>query len=100
MEAPPTEQNALRATRRLIARIKCDACGGTRQAAAWRVLNSDDAQILEEDTEAPRESDLVLFRRWHRWRGTDAEAALEELKRRTRGHARELAEERDRRRRP
>jgi hypothetical protein len=93
LEAAPTERNALRATRRLIARIKSEACGGVRQAAARRVLNADDAQILQEDTEAQRESDLVLFRRWHRKRGTDPEAALQELRRRTVRHALDLAEE-------
>lgn len=93
LEAAPTEHNALPATRRLIARIKCEACDGVREAAAARVLNADDAQILEEDTEVQRESDLVLFRRWHRRRGTDPETALEELRRRTGGHARKVAEE-------
>lgn len=93
LEAAPTEQNALRATRRLITRIKCEACGGVRQAVAWHVLNADDSQILEEDTEAEQERDLALFRRWHQRRGTDSEAALEELRRRTDGYARELAEE-------
>jgi hypothetical protein len=93
LEAAPTEQNALRATRRLIARIKCDACGGVQQATAWHVLNADDAQIIEEDTEAQQECDLALFRRWHQRRGTDPGAALEELKRRTRRHALALAEE-------
>jgi hypothetical protein len=83
----------LRATRRLIARIKCEACGGIRQAMRWRVLNADDAQIIKEDTEAQHECDLALFRRWHQRRGTDPVAALEELRRRTEGHARELAEE-------
>jgi len=34
-----------------------------------------------------------LFRGWHRVRGTDPEAALEELRRRTESHVRELAEE-------
>src|SRR5215217_6522771 len=52
LEAAPTEQNVLRATRRLIARIKCEACGGARRATVWRILNAYDAQIIEEDTEA------------------------------------------------
>jgi hypothetical protein len=77
----------------VIARIKCEACGGVKQALTWRVLNAEDAQILEEDTEAQHESDLALFRRWHRRRGTDPGAALEELRRRTQSHVRELAEE-------
>ena len=93
LEAAPTEQNALRATRRLIARIKCEACGGVESATAWRVLSANDAQIIEEDTEAQRLGDLALFRGWHRGRGTDPEAALEELRRRTESHVRELAEE-------
>ena len=59
----------------------------------WRVLTAEDAQILEEDTEAQHESDLALFRRWHRRRGTDPGAALEELRRRTESHARGLAQE-------
>ena len=59
----------------------------------WRVLNADDAQIIEEDTEAQHERDLALFRRWHRRRGTDPEAALQELRRRMERQARELAEE-------
>jgi hypothetical protein len=83
----------LRATRRLIARIKCEACGGVRPATAWRVLNAYDAQIIEEDTEAQHECDLALFRRWHQRRGTDPGAALEELRRRTEGHARVVVEE-------
>jgi hypothetical protein len=83
----------LRATRRLIAWIKCDACGGVRAATAWHVLNADDAQIIEEGTEAQHECDLALFRRWHQSRGTDPGAALEELRRRTEDHARNLAEE-------
>lgn len=57
------------------------------------VLNADDAQILEGDTEAQYERDLALFRRWHQRRGTDPEAALQELRRRTESHARELVEE-------
>ncbi len=77
----------------MIARIKCEACGGVKQAMMWRVLTAEDAQILEEDTEAQHESDLALFRRWHRRRGTDPGAALEELRRRTQSHVRELAEE-------
>jgi hypothetical protein len=93
LEAAPTEQNALGATRRLIARIKCEACGGVRSATAWRVLNADDAQIIEDNTEAQHECDLELFRRWHRRQGTDPEAALEELRRRTEGHAQALAKE-------
>jgi hypothetical protein len=93
LKAAPTEQNALRATRRLIARMKCEACGGIRRAMRWRVLNADDAQILEGDTEAQHESDLALFREWHQKRGTDPESALQELRRRTESHARELAEE-------
>jgi hypothetical protein len=93
LEAAPTEQNVLRATRRLIARIKRDACGGVRPATAWRVLNADDAQIIEEDTQAQQECDLALFRRWHQRRGTDPGVALEELRRRTGRHALELAEE-------
>jgi hypothetical protein len=91
LEAAPTEQNVLRATRRLIARIKCDACGGVGRATAWRVLNADDAQILEEDSEAQRDGDLALFKRWHRRRGTDPVAALEELRQRTGRHALDLA---------
>ena len=59
----------------------------------WRVLNADDAQIIEEDTAAQHERDLALFRRWHRRRGTDPEAALQELRRRMERQARELAEE-------
>jgi hypothetical protein len=31
----------------------------------WRVLNAEDAQIIEEDTEAQHERDLALFRGWH-----------------------------------
>ncbi len=34
LKAAPTEQNTLRATRRLIARIKCEVCGGVEMAAA------------------------------------------------------------------
>jgi hypothetical protein len=93
LKAAPTEQNALRATRRLIARMKCEACGGIRQAVRWRVLNADDAQILEGDTEAQYERDLALFRGWHQKRGTDPESTLQELRRRTESHACELAEE-------
>lgn len=102
LEAAPTEQNALSATRRLIARIKCEACGGVRQAEARRVLNADDAQILEEDTEAQQERDLALFRRWHQRRGTDPEAALGELRQRMGGRASKLAAKngRDRRVQP
>jgi hypothetical protein len=73
--------------------MKCEACGGIRQAMRWRVLNADDAQILEGDTEAQHECDLALFRGWHQKRGTDPESALQELRRRTESHARELAEE-------
>ena len=93
LKAAPTEQNALRATRRLIARMKCEACGGIRQAMRWRVLNAGDAQILEGDTETQHESDLTLFRGWHLKRGTDPESALQELRRRTEKHARGLVEE-------
>ena len=93
LEAAPTEQNALRATRRLIARIKCEACGGVPQAIAWRVLNADDAQIIDEDTLAQQECDLALFRRWHQRRGTDPGVALNELRRRTGLHALHVAEE-------
>ena len=64
-----------------------------RQATAWHVLNADDAQILEEDTEAQREGDLALFRRWHQRRGSDPASALEELRRRTGRHALDLAKE-------
>jgi hypothetical protein len=92
LEAAPTEQNVLRATRRLIARIKCEACGGVRRATVWRVLNAYDAHIIEEDTEAQHECDLALFRRWHQKRGTDPVAALEELGRRTEGHTRDVVE--------
>jgi hypothetical protein len=62
-------------------------------ATAWRVLSANDAQIIEEDAEAQRLGDLVLFRGWHRRRGTDPEAALQELRRRTESQVRELAEE-------
>lgn len=93
LEAAPTEQNALRATRRLIARIKCEACGGVRQATVWHVLNAEDAQIIEEDSEAQQERDLTLFQRWHQGRGTDPGVAFEELKQRTGGQARNLIEE-------
>jgi hypothetical protein len=57
------------------------------------VLNAEDAQIIEEDTAVQYEWDLALFRRRHQRRGTDPEAALEELRRRTESHARGLAEE-------
>src|SRR3712207_9105739 len=50
LEAAPTEHNALPATRRLIARIKCEACGGVRQAEAWRALHAGGARILREGT--------------------------------------------------
>jgi hypothetical protein len=93
LEAAATEENALRAARRVIARIKCETCGGVRAARKWGVLNADDAQILEGDTAAHYERDLALFRRWHQKRGTDPEAALEELRRRTESHARGLAQE-------
>jgi hypothetical protein len=63
-----------------------------RAATAWHVLNADDAQIIEEGTEAQHECDLALFRRWHQKRGTDPGAALEELRRRTEDHVRNLAE--------
>jgi hypothetical protein len=56
------------------------------------ILNAEDAQILQEDTEAQREGDLALFRGWHEKRGRDPELALEELRRRTESHAHELAE--------
>ncbi len=75
LKAAPTEQNALRATRRMIARIKCEVCGGVQMAEAQRL------------------GDLALFRGWHRRRGTDPEAALQELRRRTESHARKLAKE-------
>ena len=93
LKAAPTEQNALRAVRRLIARIKYEVCGGVEMAAARRVLSANDAQIIEEDTEAQRQGDLALFRGWHRRRGTDPEAALRELRQRMESHARKLAEE-------
>jgi hypothetical protein len=64
-----------------------------RPATAWHVLNADDAQIIEEYTEAQHERDLALFRRWHQRHGTDSGAALEELRRRTEDHARDLAGE-------
>jgi hypothetical protein len=59
----------------------------------WGVLNAEDVQILQEDTEAQHERDLALFWRWHRKRGTDPESALQELRRRTESHARGLAQE-------
>ena len=90
----------MRATRRLIARTKCEVCGGVRSATAWHVLSADDAQIIEEDTEAQGQGDLALFRGWHRRRGTDPEAALRELRQRTQSHARKLAEENGRSRGP
>jgi hypothetical protein len=93
LEAAPTEENALRAVRRLIARIKCEVCGGVGAARKLGVLNAEDAQIIEEDTEAQYERDLALFWRWHHKRGTDPEAALQELRRRTESHARGLAQE-------
>jgi hypothetical protein len=64
-----------------------------RAARKWGVLNADDAQIIEEDTAAQYERDLALFRGWHHKRGTNPEAALEELRRRTESHARGLAQE-------
>jgi hypothetical protein len=48
------------------------------------LLNAEDAQIIEEDTEAHYERDLALFWRWHRKRRTDPEFALQELRQRTR----------------
>ncbi len=57
------------------------------------VLSANDAQIVEEDTEAQRQSDLRLFTGWHRRCGTDPDVALLELRRRTESYARELAEE-------
>jgi hypothetical protein len=98
LEAALTEQNTIRATRRIIARMKCETCGGVEPAMKWHVLNADDTQIVEEDTEAQRQGDLALFRRWHRRRGTDPGAALEELRQRTESHVRELAEENERNR--
>jgi hypothetical protein len=77
----------------MIARIKCDACGGVRQATTRRVLNADDAQIVEEDTAAQQERDLTLFRRWHQRRGTDPGVALEELRQRTGRRVLHVAEE-------
>jgi hypothetical protein len=59
----------------------------------WQVLNAEDAQIIEEDTEAQYERDLALLWRWHRKRRTDPEFALQELKQRTERHVRKLAEE-------
>jgi hypothetical protein len=73
--------------------MKCEVCGGAMEARKWGVLNADDAQIIEEDTAAQYERDLALFRAWHQGRGTDEESALQELRRRTESHARELAEE-------
>ncbi len=64
-----------------------------------QVLNAEDAQIIEEDTEAQYERDLALYWRWHRKRGTDPEFALQELRQRTERHIRELAEENGRTRR-
>jgi hypothetical protein len=77
----------------LIARIKCEVCGGVGAARKWGVLNAADAQIIEEDTAAQYERDLALFWRWHHKRGTDPEAALQELRRRAESHARGLAQE-------
>jgi hypothetical protein len=93
LEAAPTEENALRAARRLIARIKYEASGGVGAAMRSRILNAADAQILQEDTEAQHERDLALFWRWHHKRGTDPESALQELRRRAESHARGLAQE-------
>jgi hypothetical protein len=62
-------------------------------ARKWGVLNAHDAQIIEEDTVAQYERDLALFRGWHHKRGTNPEAALQELRRRTESHARGLAHE-------
>jgi hypothetical protein len=56
------------------------------------LLNAEDAQIIEEDTEAQYERDLALFWRWHRKRGTDPGFALQELRQRTERYVRELAE--------
>jgi hypothetical protein len=81
-------------------RTKWEACGGVEAAMKWRVLNAEDAQIIEEDTEAQHERDLALFQEWHRRRGTDPEAALRELRQRTESHARKLAEETGRSREP
>ncbi len=92
LEAAPTEQNALRAARRLIARIKGEVCGDVGPTMKWQVLDAEDAQIIEEDTEAHYERDLALLWRWHRKRGTDPEFALQELRQRTQRHIRELAE--------
>ena len=64
-----------------------------RAARKWGVLNADDAQIIEEDTAAQYERDLALFRGWHHKRGTNPEAALQELRRRTESYARGLAQE-------
>jgi len=64
-----------------------------RQATAWRVLNADDTQIIQEDIEGQQERDLALFRRWHQRRGTDPATALEKLRRRTRRHVLDLVEE-------
>jgi hypothetical protein len=61
-----------------------------------RVLNAEDAQIIEEDTEAHYERDLALLWRWYRKRGTDPEFALQELRRRTQRHIRELTDETER----
>ncbi len=66
----------------------------------WRVLKAEDAQIIEEDTEAQHERDLALFRGWHRRRGTDPEVALRGLRQRTESRARKLAEENGRSRGP
>ena len=62
-------------------------------AMARGILSANDAEIVGEDTEAQRQSDLRLFTGWHRRRGTDPDAALLELRRRTESYARELAEE-------
>jgi hypothetical protein len=100
LQAAPTEENALRATRRLIVRIKWEACGSVEPAMKWRVLKAEDAPISEEDTEAQHERDLALFRGWHRRRGTDPEVALRGLRQRMESRARKLAEENGRSRGP
>jgi hypothetical protein len=81
-------------------RIKWEACGGVEPAMKWRVLKAEDAQIIEEDTEAQHERDLALFRGWYRRRGTDPEVALRGLRQRTESRARKLAEENGRSRGP
>ena len=81
-------------------RIKWEACGGVEPAMKWRVLKAEDAQIIEEDTEAQHERDLALFRGWYRRRGTDPEVALRDLRQRMESRARKLAEENGRSRGP